>query len=222
MFTAEAATVRPALAATDSHARFARWIIPITPACAVTATLPATRAWSSVKSTDAPAQDGASSSPSANLEESENNTTSYLQAKNTALRLIARAEQCVHGLAFKLERRGYDAHCVNAVISELCEQNLLNDKRFAQLWLESRMRLTRSPRRLLASLCGRGIDRKDAETAIKTVFDEEAELALIKRFVRKNRQKLRRNKGDESARSLQYLLNSEGFSPQAIRRYFED
>jgi len=164
-----------------------------------------------------------------NLEENEsdNNTTSYLQAKNTALRLIARAEQCVHGLAFKLERRGYDAHCVNAVISELCEQNLLNDKRFAQLWLESRMRLTRTPQRLLASLCGRGIDRKDAEAAFRSVFDEETELALIKRFVKKNRKKARKGKTEDlasasSARSLKYLLNSEGFSPQAIRRYFED
>jgi len=154
--------------------------------------------------------------------ESENNTTSYLQAKNTALRLIARAEQCVHGLALKLERRGYDAHCVNTVISELCEQNLLNDKRFAQLWLESRMRLTRTPQRLLASLCGRGVDRKDAESAFKTVFDEETELSLLKRFVKKNRQKKSRVKGEDSARSLKYLLNSAGFSPQVIRRYFED
>jgi regulatory protein len=156
------------------------------------------------------------------LEEDENNTTSYLQAKNTALRLIARAEQCVQGLAFKLERRGYDAHCVNTVISELTEENLLNDLRYAQLWLESRMRLTRTPKRLLASLCGRGIDRKDAEAAFKKVFDEETELSLLKRFVKKNRQKPRRGKSEESARSLKYLLNSEGFSPQVIRRYFED
>jgi regulatory protein len=222
MFTAEAVTARQARAATDLPAPFARWIIPITPVCAVTATLPATRAWSSVRSTDAPAQDGASSSPNVKLEETENNTTSYLQAKNTALRLIARAEQCTRGLALKLERRGFDAQCVNTVISELCEQNLLNDKRFAQLWLESRMRLTRSPRRLLASLCGRGIDSKDAGAAFRTVFDEEAELAFLKRFVRKTRQKKRKGKRDDSDRSLKFLLNSEGFSPQAIRRYFED
>jgi regulatory protein len=155
-------------------------------------------------------------------EEDENNTTTYLQAKNTALRLIARAEQCVHGLALKLERRGYDSYCVNAVISELTEENLLNDKRFAQLWLESRMRLTRTPQRLLASLCGRGIDRKDAEAAFRTVFDEETELSLLKRFVKKNSRKPRRGKGEESVRSLKYLLNSEGFSPRVIRRYFED
>jgi len=156
------------------------------------------------------------------LEENENDTTSYLQAKNTALRLIARAEQCVHGLSFKLERRGFDAHCINTVISELTEENLLNDLRFAQLWLESRLRLTRTPQRLLASLCGRGIDRKDAEAAFKKVFDEETELSLLKRFVKKTRQKPRRGKSEESVRALKYLLNGEGFSPPVIRRYFED
>jgi len=144
-----------------------------------------------------------------------------LRAKNTALRLIARAEQCVCGLARKLERRGYDTGCVNAVISELTEQGLLDDIRFAQLWLESRMRLTRTPRRLLASLCGRGVDRKDAEAAFKTVFDEETELSLIKRYVKKSLQKPRRGKGEDSARALKYMLNNEGFSPQAVRRYFE-
>jgi regulatory protein len=154
------------------------------------------------------------------LEESENNTTVYLQAKNTALRLIARAEQCTHGLALKLEKRGYDRSCVNRVISELSDQNLLNDRRFAQLWLESRMRLTRSPQRLLASLCGRGVDRKDAEAAFRTVFDEETELSLLKRFVKKNALKAGRGKGADTARSLKYLLNNEGFSPQAIRLFF--
>jgi len=174
------------------------------------------------KSTDDRARGGVSNSPNANLEENESNTSVYLQAKSTALRLIARAEQSAHGLAFKLEKRGYAAHCVNAVISELSEQNLLNDMRFAQLWLESRMRLTRTPQRLLASLCGRGIDRKDAEAAFRTVFDEETELSLLKRFVKKNRQKARRGKKEETARSLKYLLNSEGFSPQVIRQFFDN
>ncbi|MDR2942048.1 MAG: recombination regulator RecX [Treponema sp.] len=156
------------------------------------------------------------------MEETENNTSAYLQAKTTALRLIARAEQCTHGLVRKLEKRGYDTSCVNTVISELSEQDLLDDRRFAQLWLESRMRLTRSPQRLLASLCGRGVDRKDAEAALKTVFDEETELSLLKRFVKKNRQKTRRGKGEDTVRSLKYLLSNEGFSPQAIRRFFDE
>jgi regulatory protein len=105
-----------------------------------------------------------------------------LRAERTALRLIARAEQSVSGLTYKLERRGHGTACVIAAVSRLVELKLLDDRRFAQLWLESRLRLTRSPRRLLSSLAGRGIDREDAQTALKAVLDEETEFALLKRF----------------------------------------
>ena len=143
-----------------------------------------------------------------------------LRAEKTALRLIARAEQCCSGLKRKLEKRGHEASCVNAVMERLCDLSLLDDSRFARLWLESRMRLTRTPRRLLVSLCARGIEHDEAQNAISEVFDEEAELALIARFVKKHARKA--NKSEDSARSLKYLLKSEGFSVSAVKQYFNE
>jgi len=142
-----------------------------------------------------------------------------LRAEKTALRLIARAEQCEAGLRRKLEKRGHEAACVNAVIERLCSLQLLDDARFARLWLESRLRLPRSPRRLLTALCSRGIPRDDAESAIKNVLDDDTEYALLQRFARKL---ARRKKHDENdSRSLKYLLKNEGFSHTAIQRYLE-
>jgi len=147
----------------------------------------------------------------------------FQRAEKTALRLIARAEQCSGSLARKLEKRGHSASCAGAVISRLCETKLLDDSRFAQLWLESRMRLTRTPRRLLSSLCARGIDRDDAEAAIKFVFDDDAEYTLLERFVIKHSKKKRgKKKGEEDSRSLKYLLRNEGFSSKSIHRYLEE
>jgi regulatory protein len=149
------------------------------------------------------------------LEESENSpNTPYLRAEKTALRLIARAEQCTNGLTRKLEKRGFTADCTSEVISKLTELNLLDDNRFARLWLESRLHLPRSPRRLLSSLCARGIDHDDAQTALKNVLDEDTELALLARFARKYSRKA---KGDPH--SLKFLLKSEGFSTAAIKRF---
>ena len=142
------------------------------------------------------------------------------QAEKAALKLIARAEQCTSGLARKLERRGYEESSISAVISRLCKQNLLNDQRFAQFWINSRLRLTRSPRRLLVSLCGRGIDRDDVEAALKAALNEETELALLKRFVEKHSRKAARD--GETSRSLKYLLKNEGFSLSVIELYFDD
>jgi len=143
-----------------------------------------------------------------------------LRAEKTALRLIARAEQCSPGLMRKLQKRKFTAACAGAVISRLCELKLVDDRRFARLWLESRLRLARSPRRLLSSLCGHGIDRDDAEAALKAVLnEEETELALLTRFLKRRPRKAGR--GEEGERSLKYLLKSEGFSPQAITRFLD-
>jgi len=143
-----------------------------------------------------------------------------LRAEKAALRLIARAEQCTAGLSRKLEKRGHERTCVNAVISRLTSLRLLDDSRYACLWLESRLRLARSPRRMLISLCARGIDRDDAEAAMKKALNEESEISMITRFVKKYAKKAGGNGGD-IARSLKHVLKCEGFSQAAISRFFD-
>jgi len=145
------------------------------------------------------------------------NASACLRAEKAALRLITRAEQCVAGLSRKLEKRGHERICVNAVITRLSALALLDDKRFARLWLESRLRLARSPRRLLVSLCARGIDRGDAEDAMKNVLDEEAEQTMIARFAKKHARKA--GCGEGVTRSLKHLLKGEGFSYAAIQKF---
>ena len=144
-----------------------------------------------------------------------------LRTEKASLKLITRAEQCTSGLSRKLEQRGHNPACVNTVISRLTELKLLDDRRYAQLWLESRLRLTRSPRRLLSALCGRGINRDDAQTALKAALDEEAELAMLTRFVKKYSRK-KSGKGENVTRSLKFLLKSEGFSLSVIERFLDE
>ena len=160
--------------------------------------------------------------------------SSCLRAEKAALRLIARAEQCLFGLSRKLERRGHEPVCVRAVIARLSELELVDDRRFARLWLETRLARTGSPRRLLAALCGRGIDRDDAESALKTTLDTETERRLLARFVHKRR-RLRQYRGERAnagaatgprtediQRSLRFALRGEGFSLAAIRQFFDE
>lgn len=143
-------------------------------------------------------------------------------AEKVALQLIARAEQTVFGLGMKLKKRGHGSACMKAVVSGLCEVGLLDDLRYAGLWLESRIAgRSSSPRRLIASLCAKGIDRDDAETALGEALYDEAEERLLERFVQ-------RYQGgysellleDESERrSLKHTLKGEGFSASAIRKF---
>jgi len=165
---------------------------------------------------DAPERADASSSPNVNF---------YAHAEKIALRLIARAEQCSAGLARKLEKRKCDPGAINEVISHLTEKKLIDDNRFACFWLQSRLRFARSPRRLLSSLCARGIDHDDAQNALKEVLNEETEDALLSRFVKKHARKISKKKTSESEddiRSLKFLLKGEGFSQAAIQKFCED
>jgi regulatory protein len=151
--------------------------------------------------------------------------SSCLRAEKNALRLIARAEQTVFRLACKLEKRGFDSVYVQAVISRLCNLNLLDDSRYARLWLDSRIsRQAASPRRLLASLCAHGINRSDAESALKELLDTETEQRPLERFSQKlkRKHKIENNSDEKSRRTFQFLLKSEGFSSNAIRQFFDE
>jgi len=154
----------------------------------------------------------------------EEDVSALLLAEKAALRLIARAEQHSHGLALKLEKRGHEAAHINTVISRLSELNLINDRRYAQLWLESRLRLARSPRRLHSSLNRKGIDRDDAEAALNAALDEETEWAMLNRFVKKASRNASQNASRTKSKnkySIKFLLKSEGFSQGIIERFLE-
>jgi SOS response regulatory protein OraA/RecX len=149
-----------------------------------------------------------------------------LRVERAALRLVARAEQCFFGLSRKLERRGCDSACVRLVLARLAELELVDDCRFARLWLETRLQRAGSPRRLRAGLHARGIDRNDAAAALQAILDTETDSILLDRFVRKQR-RLRRGRGvaDQAGgdpfRSLKFALKNEGFSTAAIQRFLE-
>jgi regulatory protein len=157
-------------------------------------------------------------------EESLRFASACLRAEKTALRLIARAEQTCLGLMRKLEKRGHDSACVRGVISQLCESGLLDDRRYARLWLDARIsRQSTSPRRLLIALSSRSIDRDDTAFALKEALDEEAEFLLLKRYAEKLQRKRKNNSNDDDdGPSLKYLLKNEGFSSLAIQRFLNE
>ncbi|GHT64700.1 hypothetical protein FACS1894110_04870 [Spirochaetia bacterium] len=145
-----------------------------------------------------------------------------LRAEKAALGLVARAEQCVFGLSRKLEKGGHQAACVRAVIDQLTEMKIVDDRRFARLWLQSRLnRRSDTPRKLLAGLCGRGIDRDVAGGALKSVLHFEAERMLLDRYITKNRLLEGESKAGGIS-SLKFTLKREGFSSGVIQRFLED
>ena len=152
-------------------------------------------------------------------EEASRFTETCYRAEKIALRLIARAEQNSLGLAAKLERRGFDAVVVKTVISRLFGRNLLDDGRYAGLWVRSRLALKKapSPQWLLAALRKRGIDRNVSLKAIDAVLDPQTEYELLLRYMEQAR--FPRSK---MAFSLRAQLKYEGFSSAVLDTYFDN
>ena len=149
------------------------------------------------------------------------------KAEKLALRLIARAEQSSLALTAKLEKRGIEAAVVRAVISRLTNKELLNDTRYAELWIRSRLgnyhgkrpgskSKALTPIRLLASLWKRGIDKTSSSSAINRALDGETEYALLLKYLEET--------GALEGKRISFLrtrLKHEGFSLEIIEKYFE-
>jgi regulatory protein len=143
------------------------------------------------------------------------------RAERAALRLVARAEQTRGGLKHKLEQRGHQADHADAALSYLTELDILDDRRFAERWIRSRLyRGADSPLSLINGLCRRGIDRSIAREARRTALDFDLETGLLERFIAKKYPAL--DGGGRDARLLRALLKREGFSPPVLERYWED
>ena len=131
-----------------------------------------------------------------------------------ALRLLAAAEHSTRGLERKLLARGYGEEDVAQTIARLTDENILNDSRFAELWIEFRQRRRdEGVRRLVAGLLRRGIERETAEKAAGAASRTEGYRAALARA----RGKILA-KGCEDEAAITALLMRKGFSAGEIRK----
>ena len=135
------------------------------------------------------------------------------------MRLIARAEQNNLGLMVKLEKKGFDSAVVKAVVSTLTDRNLLNDERYAELWLRARLKKKpQSPKTLFFSLLKRGIDKCTSKKALEKVIDPDTEYTLLLKYTETLKNDMISEKRNFSLRAH---LKHESFSPETLERYFD-
>ncbi|GHV86115.1 hypothetical protein AGMMS50230_17230 [Spirochaetia bacterium] len=168
-----------------------------------------------------------------------NHAAACLTAEKAALRLISRGEQYQAGLERKLALRKHHPEAIRVVLDRLTALNLVNDRRYAELWLKYRLGRNsrgssfsgnrgssgnRGPRFLGMQLRAKGINRECAEAALEAVFTPDAEAALLERCVKKfgpGTGSGSSPKGRTRRSELTYFLKTQGFSAEAITRYLE-
>jgi regulatory protein len=130
---------------------------------------------------------------------------------------VWRAEQNSISLSQKLSRKGFAAAVIEAVITDLTEQGLVNDERYADLYARSRIRhKAEGPRALRASLLRRHVTKQLASESLSRALDPETELELLNRYIKKKIGQI-----DHIDARLRSRLKFEGFSGETIELYGE-
>ena len=146
-------------------------------------------------------------------------TAEYKKAEQAALRLIARAEQCSRVLSYKLEKKKFNPHIIKDLVENLEELDLVNDLRYAQLWLKSKITNgNKTPAMLSKHLLNKGLDREIVKTAFDSVLTPEAETALLRRCIAK----FDHDKNNNTKTAIRSFLKMQGFSADTINLYMEE
>ena len=140
------------------------------------------------------------------------------EARETAIRLLARREHSRRELAAKLVARGFGDAVVAEVLDALEAEGLLSDARFVESYLHSRREKGYGPLRRRAELRERGVDEALIEAGLAALDADWASLcerAWRKRFGGQPPRDLR-----ERARQQRFLCQ-RGFVREHFRTILE-
>jgi regulatory protein len=94
---------------------------------------------------------------------------SLQRARELSYAFLNRRDRTVSEVSLHLERKGVSPELVEHVVRELCEQGLLDDARFARLFVSDKRELEQwGSERIRRGLISRGIERGLAEAALSS------------------------------------------------------
>jgi regulatory protein len=136
------------------------------------------------------------------------------KARESALRLLAVRARTRRELEGRLGKKGHSAPVVARVLAGLESAGLVDDRAFAALWADERMRLRPVGRRRLAQeLRLKGVPPAAASEAVERAFEETSEAAVALRVARAWAG--RASPGPRARARLYGLLVRRGFSRSA-------
>ncbi len=134
---------------------------------------------------------------------------------NKALDLVSRREHSCYELIQKLNKRFPETMpIIEDVVQKLVTNNILNDERFAEMYLNSRARKGFGPKRIEMELNSKKIDSSFIANAISEYdsWAENAENELLKKY-----KGIKPNDFNSKMKQKQFLFN-RGFSTQIIEQ----
>ncbi len=144
------------------------------------------------------------------------------KAKSYVYRILARRMYTTREIRDKLVERGYVDKIIEDVIATLERYGYLNDRTYAQEWIESRMRS--KPKGKIAlrqELERKGIDRSIIEDALSQAFDESKESEMALDLARRKARSFNADDPVAAKRKLQSFLLRRGFDFETVKDVIE-
>ena len=141
------------------------------------------------------------------------------KAQAYALMLLGYRERSLREIKIRMRQKGYEEKLVEKVVKYLKDRNLINDKRFTQLWAESRIKKGYGRWRIQSELEQKGVNREITDEILKDLYSgiDEVQVALDlvekKRWVSKEPPRL--------TERVSNLLRQRGFSFEVISNVVE-
>ena len=154
----------------------------------------------------------------------DNEDLKFEKPYQNALKILDFAPQTERVLFFKLLKKGYSKDIIKKVINKLKEENLLNDRYYAKIYVNNLIQNKYlGIKKLLLKLNQKGIDKEEAivisEEAVKNNGGEEE---IIKNFIKKNIKMIKRLLEMNKEEKIKQKLYNNGFSFQNINKSIDN
>lgn len=139
------------------------------------------------------------------------------QARQVALRFLARRMRSVQEIEKKLTEREFPPETITATLAFLAEYGMIDDEAFARAYVNDQ--LIRRPlgrRRLEQELRRKGVAKESAGQTVAAIIDDAEEVANALAAAQKKLPTLRHDDARKRERSLANFLAGRGFSWSAV------
>ena len=140
------------------------------------------------------------------------------KARSYVFRLLSYRERSRREVEARLEKRKHSPETIRKVLNYFTKIDLINDERFARLWVRSRLNYhPRSAYLIRRELKEKGVEEESIDRALDEEMPPEREGELLLQLARSRWDFYRRDEEFSRKRKTFAYLARRGFSPGAIQ-----
>lgn len=144
--------------------------------------------------------------------------------KQRAFRYLGRRQHSTSELRIKLKQKGYETELVNQVLGDLKQKNYLDDTKFAEMFVEEKIKLKLwGEQKLRGELIKRGINSEIISDVLRNIISDEDKLNNVMTVASKKYDTLRNRNVDKDVikKKLITFLKSRGNNYDVIKEVCE-